>query len=304
MPPLTRQPQKVFASNANADMLAVFGSMKTGTPQYATSLATLQSSDYLQGWQNAILDDKAPYLEEMNAVQYGLSYQIAYMLQEGIPAYDATTLYSNTSLVKQINGNDTYIYRSLANDNTGNSLSNTTYWKLIYVSKPKTISLTGAVTGSGTLDLGNTNNISISTSLARSAVTSILSEIYPVGSIYLTTASTCPLSSIFTSTWILVSQDRCIQGSGTYSAGSTVAASLPNVTGYLSRGTNSGNGGIFLSAGGAFALSNKATLAFQTVSNNSYYRRADFSAYDSNSMYSGSTVQPSAYVVNVFRRTA
>lgn len=129
---LTRQPQKVFASNANADMLAVFGSMKTGTPQYSSTLATLQSLDYLQGWQNAILDDKAPYMEEMNAVQYGLSYQIAYLLQEGIPAYDSSTNYSNTSIVKVINNNELELYHSLTNDNQGNALTNTTYWARVY----------------------------------------------------------------------------------------------------------------------------------------------------------------------------
>ena len=90
---LTRQTQKVFGSNANANQLAVFGTMKTGTPVYSTNLATLQSTDYTKGWSEAILNDKAPYMEEMNAVQYGLSYQIAYMLQEGAFAYDANTTY-------------------------------------------------------------------------------------------------------------------------------------------------------------------------------------------------------------------
>lgn len=129
---LTRQPQKVFASSANADQLAVFGTMKTGTPVYSSTLSTLQSADYLQGWSDAILDDKAPYLEEMNAVQYGLSYQIAYLLQEGIPAYDSTTEYSNTSIVKVITNNELELYHSLQNGNIGNALSNTSYWARVY----------------------------------------------------------------------------------------------------------------------------------------------------------------------------
>lgn len=129
---LTRQPQKVFASGANADQLAVFGTMKTGTPVYSSTLATLQSNEYLQGWSDAILNDKAPYLEEMNAVQYGLSYQIAYLLQEGIPAYDAATNYSATSIVKVINNNELELYHSLTDDNLGNALTNTTYWARVY----------------------------------------------------------------------------------------------------------------------------------------------------------------------------
>ena len=129
---LTRQTQKVFASNANVNQLAAFGTMKTGTPQYSSNLATLQTAEYTQGWSSAILDDKAPYLEEMNAVQYGLSYQIAYLLQEGVPAYDSETNYSNTSIVKVINNNELEFYHSLQNDNLGNALSNTSYWARVY----------------------------------------------------------------------------------------------------------------------------------------------------------------------------
>lgn len=126
---LTRQPQKVFAGNADADQLAVFGTMKTGTPVYSTDLATLQSTAYTEGWDEAILDDKAPYLEEMNAVQYGLSYQTAYILQEGIPEYDANTNYSAKSVVKAIESNKVVLYHSLSDDNLGHALSNTTYWE-------------------------------------------------------------------------------------------------------------------------------------------------------------------------------
>ena len=131
MTTLSRQTQKVFASNADADQIAVFGSMKTGTPVYSTNLATLQSTAYTEGWSEALLADKAPYLEEMNAVQYGLSYQIAYLLQEGAPEYDASTNYSDTSIVKVIDGNGLSFYRSLVDDNLSNSLSDTDYWALI-----------------------------------------------------------------------------------------------------------------------------------------------------------------------------
>lgn len=131
MATLSRQTQKVFASNADADQIAVFGSMKTGTPVYSTNLATLQSTAYTEGWAEALLSDKAPYMEEMNAVQYGLSYQIAYLLQEGAPEYDANTNYSDTSIVKVIDSNGLSFYRSLVDDNLGNSLSDTDYWVLI-----------------------------------------------------------------------------------------------------------------------------------------------------------------------------
>lgn len=136
---LTRQTQKVFASNANANQLAVFGSMKTGTPVYSTSLSTLQSTAYTEGWSEALLNDKAPYMEEMNAVQYGLSYQIAYLLQEGVGAYDANTNYSDTSIVKTIENGKLFFYRSLSDNNLGHALNNTTYWEKISISDTRNI---------------------------------------------------------------------------------------------------------------------------------------------------------------------
>lgn len=134
MAKLQRKTQKVFASSANADQIAVFGSMKTGTPDYSADIEELQSAEYLLGWSDAILSDKAPYLEEMNGVQYGLSYQSAYILQEGIPEYDAGTNYSNTSVVKGVDGsNNIILYHSLKADNIGNPLSDTTSWQRLYI---------------------------------------------------------------------------------------------------------------------------------------------------------------------------
>lgn len=135
MAPLTRQTQKVFAGNASVDNLAVFGTMKTGTPQYSSNIETLQSTTYSQGWSEAILNDKAPYLEEMNAVQYGLSYQLAYILQEGAFEYDAGTEYSSTSLVKVINGNKLELYHSLQDNNIGNPITNPSYWEKLQLSE-------------------------------------------------------------------------------------------------------------------------------------------------------------------------
>lgn len=146
---LTRQTQKIFAGNANADQLAVFGSMKTGTPVYSASLTTLQSTEYTEGWASAIKADKAPYLEEMNAVQYGLSYQLAYLLQEGIPEYDAATEYTDTSVVKTVTDGVITLYVSLANNNIGNSLSDTTYWKatVLNLENKANISLNNTASG-------------------------------------------------------------------------------------------------------------------------------------------------------------
>lgn len=131
---LTRQTQKVFAGNANADQIAIMGTMKTGSPQYSTSLSSLQSASYELGWDDAIQNHKAPYMEEMNGVQFGLSYQIAYLLQEGIPEYDQNTNYSKTSIVKIVENNDLVLYHSLIDDNTGVAdITTSANWARLYI---------------------------------------------------------------------------------------------------------------------------------------------------------------------------
>lgn len=118
MAKLTRQAQQIFAGQAPSDMIAAFGSTQTGTPVYSTDLSTLQTTNYQQGWQDAIIADKAPFLEEMNGVQYGLSYQIAYALQMGIPEWLSTQVYYTGS---RCIASDYNVYKSLTDDNTGNN---------------------------------------------------------------------------------------------------------------------------------------------------------------------------------------
>lgn len=133
---ISRKNQKVFAGQAAADQIAVFGSMKTGTPVYSSDLDSLQSAEYEEGWADAILADKAPYLEEMNGVQYGLSSQIAYILQQGLAVeYDAATTYYKGSVVAVISGTDITFYKSITDNNTGNPVSDTANWQLDSLSK-------------------------------------------------------------------------------------------------------------------------------------------------------------------------
>lgn len=125
---LTRVHQKVFASNASNN--GVFGSLQAGNPTTSNDVATLQSlSAFENGWDDAAYSgDKLPPLEELQGIQYGISYQQAYMLQEGIPEWNASTPYFKGSLAKTISGTSFKLYSSLADNNTGNSVTNTTYW--------------------------------------------------------------------------------------------------------------------------------------------------------------------------------
>lgn len=132
MAKITRSTQKIFGGNAANDDIAAFGSMITGTPVYTDNIEDLQTTAYEEGWSAAIAANEAPFLEEMNGVQYGLSKQLAYTFQEGIPEYDAGTTYFIGSIVKTLNSNNVPIlYYSLTDNNMGNPITDTTNWKEI-----------------------------------------------------------------------------------------------------------------------------------------------------------------------------
>lgn len=129
MAKIERQAQKIFAGNAQTDELAIFGSFKANNPIYTDNIEDLQSDAYEQGWEAAVIIGEAPFLEEMNGVQYGFSKQLAYMFQAGIPEWDGNTEYFENVSFCQVNG---VVYQSLTDNNIGNSpiTDNGTNWQI------------------------------------------------------------------------------------------------------------------------------------------------------------------------------
>lgn len=131
--------------------------------------------------------------------------------------------------------------------------------------------------------------------------TELLSAIYPVGSIYIGTQATCPLATLISgSTWELVAENRALWGGDGTNANTTIAAGLPNITGTF--------GGI---PGASGTLSEAFSTLSETIDSGwegtkyKVPRKIYFDASGSNSIYGNSnTVQPPAYVVNIWRRTA
>ena len=206
MAKLTRVTGKVFAGEADASEVGQFGSAKAGNPTNTTDIATIQQlAAYEEGWGSAVISNRNfPPMEEVNGILKNISYQTCYLLQEGVPTYDAGTEYSNTSLVKTVNAYGVLFYLSLQDGNIGHALSESSWWERVYFQNgyegnitanrsltlsgavsgtvsyelsdsteyaltintsghSKTVSLTGAVTGSATLDTGNANAVSIAT---------------------------------------------------------------------------------------------------------------------------------------------
>lgn len=138
----------------------------------------------------------------------------------------------------------------------------------------------------------------------------ILEALYPVGSVYITTANTCPLSALISgSTWELVSSGRVLQGADSgHSAGTTIEAGLPNITG---RGYDGIGGGSDTQANqtaeGALYCGNSknAWNAHYAGTATENVPALSFDASRSSSIYGNSTtVQPPAYIVNIYRRVS
>ena len=135
--------------------------------------------------------------------------------------------------------------------------------------------------------------------LDNASIASLIAAIYPVGSVYIGTQSTCPMGALISgSTWELVSSGRALwTGNGT-NANTTIAAGLPNIEGTFWAKTGYNNQGT-----GAF--SNIQTTGSQGWDGKSEHTQYRLRASNVSSMYgNSSTVQPPAYVVNVWRRTA
>lgn len=142
------------------------------------------------------------------------------------------------------------------------------------------------------------------TALISTSVSNLLTTLYPVGSIYIGTQNTCPLSSLIAgSQWQLVATDRALWGGNGSNANSTINAGLPNITGEISS-LESYTGNSAPSYWGALQatyIGNGSTSSGGNTASN----RINFNAANSNSIYgASSTVQPPAYRVNVWRRTA
>ena len=128
----------------------------------------------------------------------------------------------------------------------------------------------------------------------------LLQTIYPVGSVYLSTNATCPLASLF-GTWTLVSSGRALWTGTGSNGGSTIEAGLPDHHHLMSRTADITNE----SSGTTVKASYDTVMDFNTQNPARNFKTGTVTESESNPIYGNSTtVQPPAYVVNVWRRTA
>lgn len=141
-------------------------------------------------------------------------------------------------------------------------------------------------------DLINTINTTLTTTISDV----LQKKVYPVGSLYITLNNTNPSSVLGFGTWTQVGAGRVLQGAdSTHGAGTTIEAGLPDHkhTSLVAsnRDGNPDGGG---DSGGGRYYWRYATTQYDTTM-----------ASASNSIYGKSTtVQPPAYCVIIWRRTA
>ena len=120
MSKIVRKLQKIFAGGATNN--GQFGSAQVGTKILSNDLDILQAlTAFADGWTGATLSsENLPALEEMQALHFMTTSQIAYLFQEGMAEYGNTTEYHTNSIVKKAGGYE--LYGSLIDTNVGNAL--------------------------------------------------------------------------------------------------------------------------------------------------------------------------------------
>lgn len=150
---LTFKKQEIFANDKVGDptgYISQFGSYKSGAVAYSADPDVIQGFTGATGitgltgqnaWVNGLAasvdSDKVVTLQDMNAFMFVASRQIAYNQRSCFHPYSSTITYHAFSYVIDSDGS---VYMSLASDNVGNALSDTTKWKIVYSTYQRTIS--------------------------------------------------------------------------------------------------------------------------------------------------------------------
>lgn len=131
MAKLDRKDVKIFAENSKETLITEFRTEDSqgSTASFSRDPDVIQNENYSQGWVNNTnnLNTKI-YGEDLNAVNYVLSYLLKYLYENGIAEWKSTTTYYQNSICKVNNA----LYLSLQDNNIENDPTSTvSYWKLI-----------------------------------------------------------------------------------------------------------------------------------------------------------------------------
>lgn len=121
---LSRVTQKIFASTPGFHQVGQIGSRYNNTPVYSTDLTIIQAlTNYLEGWYNVAIGQNSPTMQDMNAIHFLITSQLAYILQAGIAEWDSGTTYYIGDICQESG----VIYRSLIDTNTSDPLTSSNW---------------------------------------------------------------------------------------------------------------------------------------------------------------------------------
>jgi hypothetical protein len=130
MPKILRKLQKIFgAALTPSGNIAQIGSLAAGNPSYSSDPDVIQGlSRYDNGWPQVVVGTNSPAMQDMTALDFLITRQLAYLFQAGLAEWDAATPYYTSSWATD---GGTGIYHSKTNDNIGNPLSDTNNWETL-----------------------------------------------------------------------------------------------------------------------------------------------------------------------------
>lgn len=146
MAKLTGAATKIFAGGIEAtNVVSEFGSLKAGAVAYSSDPDHIQSLDaWYEGFSSAVITNNfMPTIQDMNALYYVVTRQLACHRQHGILRYNAAqTYYIGSTVSDGIGG----IYKSVTDGNVGHALTDAAEWFQYYSIKQTDIGDNYAVT--------------------------------------------------------------------------------------------------------------------------------------------------------------
>lgn len=126
MAKLTRILQNIFGINAGVDERAQIGSLAAGTPAFTNDPVAMQALDnFKQGLYGVCIGENSPSLEDINALYFLVTRQLAYILQQGVAEWDSETDYH----IGQICSENGTLFVSIQDDNLNNDLTDVLWWR-------------------------------------------------------------------------------------------------------------------------------------------------------------------------------
>lgn len=134
MAAIVRKLASIFGSALTpSGNLARWASLATGSVAYSADPEAIQTPAWAQGLNAALIGNRSPAQEDLNALFYVLSYQIAYLLERGLPEWHSGTTYFKNDIVR-IPGTQ-FVASSLTDNNTGNDpATDSNNWDLTAIS--------------------------------------------------------------------------------------------------------------------------------------------------------------------------